>query len=122
MFHSVFIITSSFFFQVIVVTFWYCLVGMRTFSICLYLTVVLGVDRNNFKKCADSSFCDRRRVFSGAENENYKIKSQNLLHDGTVLQLDLEAEGRPCLTALHTLLNGGSARIVIQECQPYKVT
>ena len=89
-------------------------------NILLYFGLTLGVDRNNFKKCSDSSFCERRRVFNGDENQKYKITSHSL-QGGKILELKLEAEGRPCLKALHSILNGGSARIVVEECEPFKV-
>merc|ERR1712048_131132 len=95
-------------------------VEMRSVLILYYLTFVCSVDRNNFKKCSDSSFCERRRVFNGNENKEYKISSHQLIEGGKALELTLEAEERPCLKAIHTLLSGGAARIVIEECQPYK--
>ena len=93
---------------------------MRSF-LCLVFVyqTVWCVDRNNFKKCADSSFCERRRVFTGDENKPYKITNHQLAEN--VLLLTLEAEDRPCLAAKHSILSGGAARIVIEECQPFKV-
>ena len=91
------------------------------FLLCFVILSVTAVDRNNFKKCSDSSFCERRRKFDGAENALYQITAHELINGETVLQLKLEAEGRPCLTALHSILNGGSSRMVIEECVPYKV-
>ena len=40
--------------------------------------LVVAVDRNNFKTCKDSSFCDRRRKFEG-EGEKYKGMSSNTI-------------------------------------------
>ena len=58
--------------------------------------LVVAVDRNNFKTCKDSSFCERRRKFEG-EGEKYKGRSSNtiyfilkfctLLHLGTILNV-----------------------------------
>ena len=89
--------------------------------ICLDIFLVSAVDRNNFKKCSDSSFCARRRKFTGLENEPYKIAAHELNVENSILNLTLEAQGRPTLIALHTILSGGSARIVIEENNPYKV-
>ena len=41
--------------------------------------LVVAVDRNNFKTCKDSSFCDRRRKFEG-EGEKYKGRSSNTIY------------------------------------------
>ena len=41
--------------------------------------LVVAVDRNNFKTCKDSSFCERRRKFEG-EGEKYKGKSSNTIY------------------------------------------
>merc|ERR1712131_189784 len=76
--------------------------------------LVVAVDRNNFETCKDSSFCERRRKFEG-EGEKYKVTSSNL--EGSILKLKLEAEGKPCLQAEHSILKGGSARIVVEECE-----
>ena len=38
--------------------------------------------------------------------------------DQNVLTLKLEAEEKPCLKALHSILEGKSARIVVEECEP----
>ena len=40
--------------------------------------LVVAVDRNNFKTCKDSSFCERRRKFEG-EGEKYKGMSSNTI-------------------------------------------
>ena len=60
--------------------------------------LVVAVDRNNFKTCKDSSFCERRRKFEG-EGEKYKGRSSStihfipkfctLLHLGTILNVPL---------------------------------
>ena len=44
-----------------------------------------------------------------------KVTNSNL--DGSILKLKLEAEGKPCLQAEHSILKGGSARIVVEECE-----
>ena len=36
-----------------------------------------------------------------------------------ILILELEAEGKPCLRAKHSILNAEAARIVVEECQPF---
>ena len=41
--------------------------------------LVVAVDRNNFKTCKDSSFCERRRKFEG-EGEKYKGRSSNTIY------------------------------------------
>lgn len=41
--------------------------------------LVVAVDRNNFKTCKDSSFCDRRRKFEG-EGEKYKGRSSKTIY------------------------------------------
>ena len=92
---------------------------MRISLLYFIVGLVFAVDRNNFKKCSDSSFCERRRKFDGAENEAYRVSAY--AQEGNVLSLNLEREGRPCLRALHSILSGGSARIVVEECEPFKV-
>jgi len=89
-------------------------VEMRTLLV-LVIEFVLSVDRGNFKTCKDSSFCERRRKFDG-EGEKYRV-TENYL-DQNVLTLKLEAEGKPCLKALHSILEGKSARILVEECEP----
>merc|ERR1711935_304763 len=90
-------------------------VEMRKLVPLLISSVVLGVDRGNFKTCKDSSFCERQRRFEGHETA-YKVTSHQL--DGNMLKLRLEGEGRPCLAAEHTILAAETARVTIEECEP----
>ena len=92
-------------------------------SAALLSSVFVGigaVDRNNFKKCSDSSFCQRRRVFNSDGISAYSVTKSELIENDSILQLTLEVDGRPCLKALHSILPVG-ARINIEECEPLHV-
>ena len=94
---------------------------MRLSAALLGSVVVDAVDRNNFKKCSDSSFCQRRRVFNSDGVSPYSVTKSELIENDSILQLTLEVDGRPCLKALHSILPVG-ARINIEECEPLHVS
>ncbi|VDO01814.1 unnamed protein product [Rodentolepis nana] len=94
---------------------------MRFPVLILLLSSVYCVDRNNFKKCSDSSFCVRQRNFWPSSPE-YIVDVATISNIENVIQFQLikKSESENRLSFNLTYHNGRTFRLVLDETNPIR--
>ncbi|CAL8084448.1 unnamed protein product [Calicophoron daubneyi] len=86
--------------------------------VVFWLTEVLGVNRDNFKSCKQSSFCSRQRGFTSGSHQYYIEENSVVIGNAGVTAVLKKRPGNQTLSLQATYLAFSTFRIVIDENTP----
>jgi alpha 1,3-glucosidase len=93
---------------------------MKIYLLFVVVRLVLGVDRNNFKKCDESSFCKRHRKLESRDSP-YVVKPETVSIGTSSVTLEIEnTEKKVVFAAELNSLTDGRARLRILEKNPIR--